>query len=232
MLPHTLDAPYQPCKNRGMTISSDPNVNEAAPSMASAPKPVRTACVYCGSSRGTDPHYARVTTELGHAFAANGIRLVYGGGRVGLMGVVADAVMEAGGEVTGIIPEHIHERELQHTGLTELMVVDTMHTRKRLMADRSQAFVVLPGGFGTLDECFEIITWKQLDLHDAPVMFLNVDGFWDKLLDMVNHQTQSGFVSETNRQRMFTLVDSVEEVVAGIMALGEQAASGTGPDIR
>jgi uncharacterized protein (TIGR00730 family) len=216
-----------------MSISSDPNVNEASVTPAlSAPKPTRTACVYCGSARGNDPKFTEATTALGQAMAANGIRLVYGGGRVGLMGVVADAVMGAGGEVTGIIPEHIHERELQHTGLTELMVVDTMHTRKRLMADRSQAFIVLPGGFGTLDECFEIITWKQLELHNAPIVFLNIDGFWNKLLDLVDHQTESGFVSAANRKRMFSVAGSVEEAIAAIMAVAEQAPPGAEPDIR
>ena len=216
-----------------MTISSDPNVNEApvAPAV-SAPKPIRTACIYCGSARGNDPHYTEVTIALGHAMAENAIRLVYGGGRVGLMGVIADSVMEAGGEVVGIIPEHIHERELQHTGLTELMVVDTMHTRKRLMADRSQAFVVIPGGFGTLDECFEIITWKQLELHDCPIIFLNVDGFWDKLIALVDHQTQAGFIGEANRRRMFTVASTVEEVIAAILAVAEQAPSAGGADIR
>jgi uncharacterized protein (TIGR00730 family) len=176
--------------------------------------------------------FTEVTTALGHAFAANAIRLVYGGGRVGLMGVVADSVMEAGGEVVGIIPQHIHERELQHDGLTELLVVDTMHTRKRLMADRSQAFVIIPGGFGTLDECFEIITWKQLDLHDSPIIFLNVNGFWDGLITMVDHQTEAGFISAENRKRLFTVVESVEEVIANLLQLDEHEMSVVEPDIR
>ncbi len=211
-----------------MAIPNRPNITDNIP----APKPTRTACVYCGSSRGKDPVFTEVTTALGHAFAANAIRLVYGGGRVGLMGVVADSVMEAGGEVVGIIPQHIHERELQHDGLTELLVVDTMHTRKRLMADRSQAFVIIPGGFGTLDECFEIITWKQLDLHDSPIIFLNVNGFWDGLITMVDHQTEAGFISAENRKRLFTVVESVEEVIANLLQLDEHEMSVVEPDIR
>ncbi len=207
-----------------MTVPSNPGIK--------APSPTRTACVYCGSSRGKDPLYTEITSALGHAFAANAIRLVYGGGRVGLMGVVADAVMEAGGEVVGIIPQHIHERELQHRGLTELLVVDTMHTRKRLMADRSQAFVIVPGGFGTLDECFEIITWKQLDLHNAPIIFLNIMGFWDRLVELVDYQMAAGFVSAENRKRLFTVVDTVDEVIALLLQLDEHERPGTDPDFR
>ena len=210
-----------------MTISS----NESGASPPAAPPSQRSACVYCGSARGSDPAFAETTIALGQAFAANGIRLIYGGGRVGLMGVVADATMDAGGEVTGIIPQHIHERELQHSGLTELFVVDTMHTRKRMMADRSQAFVILPGGFGTLDECFEIITWKQLGLHESPVIFLNVHGFWDRLVALVDHQTEAGFIS-ANRRRMFMVVDTVDEVIAELLKLPILTTPPIEPDIR
>ena len=125
--------------------------------------------------------YKDAAHQLGTLLGQNGHQLVYGGGRVGLMGIVADATLAAGGPVVGIIPEHIQVLEVEHTGLTELLVVDSMHTRKRMMVDRSDAFVVLPGGLGTLDETFEILTWKQLRLHDKPIVVANIDGYWDPL---------------------------------------------------
>ncbi len=215
-----------------MTISSDPNLNEASfvSPAAHAEASVRTACVYCGSSHGADPLYAEVAEDLGQAMVRNGIRLVYGGGRVGLMGVVADAVMNAGGEAIGIIPQHIHDLEPQHHGLSELIVVDNMHTRKKMMADRSQAFVILPGGFGTLDECFEIITWKHLKLHDHPVIFVNVNGYWDPLLEVIEHMAESGFVRDTYK-RLFTVATTVEDVIAQLLAAPEPEPTPR-PDIR
>ena len=195
------------------------------------PVPTRTACVYCGSSHGGDPMYAEITAELGTAMVVNGIRLVYGGGRVGLMGVVADAVMEAGGEAIGIIPQHIHELEPQHNALTELVVVDSMHTRKRLMADRSQAFIILPGGFGTMDECFEIITWKHLKLHDRPIIIFNVDGYWEPLLKLIRHMVESGFAPPSYTQ-LFHVASTVDEVIGDLLAMDPHQQDIVEPDIR
>ena len=144
-------------------------------------KDVFSVCVYCGSSSRVSDTYKDAAHQLGTLLGENGHQLVYGGGRVGLMGIVADATLAAGGSVVGIIPEHIQVLEVEHTGLTELLVVDSMHTRKRMMVDRSDAFVVLPGGLGTLDETFEILTWKQLRLHDKPIVVANIDGYWDAL---------------------------------------------------
>src|SRR4051812_28646019 len=154
---------------------------------------VRAVCVYCGSSGKVADAYKTAAHELGIRLGSEGLRLVYGGGRVGLMGIVADASLSVGGEVIGIIPEHIQKLEVDHGGLTELHVVDSMHTRKRMMVERSDAFVVLPGGLGTLDEMFEIITWRQLRLHDKPVVIVNIAGYWDPLKILLAHLRDSGF---------------------------------------
>ena len=211
-----------------ITISVSPG--ETSTPIIKAPKPTKTVCVYCGSGLGSDPKYAAVTRELGQKMVDNAMRLVYGGGHIGLMGVIADAVLDAGGEAVGIIPEHIHIRENQHNGLTELLVVDSMHTRKRLMADRADAYVVLPGGFGTLDEAFEIITWKQLELHNSPVIFLNVDGFWDPLVALVRHQTAGGFIHEHN-QHLFEVATTVDEAIS-ILRMADVEPVAVVPDVR
>lgn len=153
---------------------------------------VKTVCVYCGSSGAVDPAFRDAATDLGKLLAEAGMELVYGGGRVGLMGLVADGVMTNGGRVIGIIPEFLDKYEVGHTGLSELIVVDTMHTRKKLMMDRADAFVVLPGGFGTLEELFEVLTWKQLRLHDKPILLLDLPGtdgrgFWEPLTALLDH---------------------------------------------
>ncbi|HWU00838.1 MAG TPA: TIGR00730 family Rossman fold protein [Terriglobales bacterium] len=168
----------------------------------------RSICVYCGSAFGHSPRFAEIAAELGQEMARRGIRLVYGGGRVGLMGKVADAVMANGGQVTGIIPQHLESDEVGHRGLTELKVVDSMHTRKRMMFDMSDAFVVLPGGPGTLDEAFEVITWRQLRLHDKPVIILNIDGYWDRLIGLFDHVIEAGFAKPAIRQH-FSVVNSI-----------------------
>jgi len=183
---------------------------------------IRTVCVYCGSSMRVDDAYKQAAQELGALLARQGIGVVYGGGRVGLMGLVADAAMAAGGTVTGIIPSHIQEHEVQHTGLTELLVVDSMHTRKRMMVERSDAFVVLPGGFGTLDEMFEILTWKQLRLHDKPVVIADVGGYWQPLLRLIDHMIDSGFVQPAHRGS-YAVVSSVAEVPAALARAPEPA---------
>ena len=155
-------------------------------------------CVYCGSSPGDDPRFAAAARELGSALARAGIGIVYGGGRVGLMGAVADAALAAGGEVIGVIPRFLEEREVAHLGV-DLRVVTSMHERKALMADLSGAFVALPGGFGTFEEFFEIVTWVQLKLIDAPCILANVDGFFDPLVALVDGAHAKGFISAANR---------------------------------
>ncbi|WP_448190697.1 LOG family protein [Azospirillum sp. sgz301742] len=174
-----------------------------------------SVCVYCGSSSQVPDAYKNAAHGLGAGLAERGIRLVYGGGRVGLMGIVADAAIGNGGEVIGIIPEHIQAMEVEHTGLAELHVVDSMHTRKRMMVDRSEAFVVLPGGMGTLDETFEVLTWKQLRLHDKPIVIVDVDGYWQPLVGLIEHMIGAGFCKPANRS-LFTVVSSVEEVFTAL----------------
>ncbi len=155
---------------------------------------MKRVCVFAGSSAGVRPEYVAAATDLGRVLAARGIGLVYGGARVGLMGAVADAVLTGGGEVTGVIPRSLVEKEVAHSGLTELRVVTTMHERKALMADLSDAFIALPGGWGTLDEMFEILTWAQLGLHRKPCGLLNVLGYFDRLLSFLDHTMEQGFV--------------------------------------
>lgn len=170
--------------------------------------PITSLCVYCGSSRGTNPAFFKLAQELGRDMAQRGIRLIYGGGRVGLMGACADAVMAGGGEVIGIIPQHLQDLEVGHTGLTELKVVDNMHTRKRMMFDLSDAFCVLPGGLGTLEELFEVVTWRQLGIHDKPIIVLNADGYWDRLVGMIDGIIDDGFAKPAVRQ-YFSVANSV-----------------------
>jgi len=157
---------------------------------------LRRVCVFCGSSTGTDPVYAEAARAMGAALAAGGVELVYGGGAVGLMGILADAVMAAGGRVTGVIPVGLFSREVRHDAVTELHEVASMHERKALMYELSDAFVALPGGLGTLDELFETLTWAQLGLHSKPVGLLDVDGYYDPLLAFLRHATDAGFVKE------------------------------------
>ena len=156
-------------------------------------------CVFCGSSAGARPAYARAARELGALLAARGIELVYGGGRVGLMGVVADATLAAGGRAIGVIPAALVDREAGHAGLTELHVVRSMHERKALMSDLSSAFVALPGGYGTLEELFEVITWAQLGLHDKPCGLLDVEGYYAPLLAQLDRAVDEGFVAPAMR---------------------------------
>ncbi|HYH19339.1 MAG TPA: TIGR00730 family Rossman fold protein [Azospirillum sp.] len=178
-------------------------------------KAPKSVCVYCGSSSRVADVYKQAAHALGEGLARRGVQVVYGGGRVGLMGIVADAAIGAGGRVVGIIPEHIQVLEVEHTALTELHVVDSMHTRKRMMVDRSDAFVVLPGGLGTMDEAFEILTWKQLRLHDKPVVLVDVDGYWRPLLTLVDHMVDEGFCREEHRA-LFRVVNRVEDVFTAL----------------
>jgi uncharacterized protein (TIGR00730 family) len=160
---------------------------------------MKRICVFCGSSPGSRPEYRAAAEELGAELVRRKIGLVYGGGNVGLMGVLADAVLKAGGEVQGVIPEHLMAREIGHDGLTKLHVVRSMHERKALMADLSDAFVALPGGFGTLEEFCEVVTWTQLGLHAKPCGILNVFGYYSPLLAMLDHAVQERFLKPENR---------------------------------
>jgi len=156
-------------------------------------------CVFCGSSKGGPAIYAETARLFGEALAGRGLGLVYGGGHIGLMGILADAVLQAGGPVIGIIPRSMVERELAHEQLTELHIVETMHQRKALMAERAVAFAALPGGVGTADEFFEIVTWRQLRLHSKPIGLLNVAGFFDPLLAWLDRTVVDGFVRAEHR---------------------------------
>jgi uncharacterized protein (TIGR00730 family) len=159
---------------------------------------VRRICVFCGASSGRSPAYVGAARELGTVLAARGIGLVYGGGRVGLMGAAADAALAAGGEVIGVIPQELVDRELAHGGLTELRVVGSLHERKALMAELSDGFIALPGGFGTLDELLEQLTWSQLGLHDKPIGLYDVEEYWRPLIALARHATEEGFVRESD----------------------------------
>ena len=176
---------------------------------------IHSVCVYCGSSSNVDQAHKDAAAALGSVLGSAGMQLVYGGGRVGLMGIVATSTMEHGGTAVGIIPHHIEKREEKYTELTELHVVDSMHERKQMMVDRSDAFVVLSGGLGTMDEFFEIMTWRQLGLHDKPILILNVDGFWTPLLNLVDHLINSGFARESDRNGL-VVVNRVEDVLPAL----------------
>jgi uncharacterized protein (TIGR00730 family) len=159
---------------------------------------VRRVCVFCGASSGRLPAYGDAARAFGAAAAARGLGIVYGGGRVGLMGAVADAALAAGGEVIGVIPQELVARELAHGGLSELRVVGSLHERKALMAELSDGFVALPGGFGTLDELLEQLTWSQLGLHEKPVGLFDVEEYWRPLIALARHATEEGFVRESD----------------------------------
>jgi len=161
--------------------------------------PVKRICVFCGSNAGVRPVYADAAISLGRALAENGIGLVYGGGNVGLMGVLADAALAAGGQVIGVIPRALKEKEVAHLSLTELHVVGSMHERKALMADLSNAFIALPGGFGTFDEFCEVLTWTQLGIQQKPCGLLNIEGYYDHLLAMFDHGVVEGFLKPGHR---------------------------------
>ena len=160
---------------------------------------MKSVCVFCGSHLGDDPAYEAAARALGETLAKAGIELVYGGGHVGLMGSVADAALAAGGQVTGVMPKALVEREIAHTGLTRLHVVGSMHERKATMSELSEGFVALPGGTGTLEEFFEVLTWAQLGEHGKPCGLLNVAGYYDPLLAVFDHMVNSGFLAESHR---------------------------------
>jgi uncharacterized protein (TIGR00730 family) len=177
---------------------------------------MRRVCVFCGSRPGSRSDYGAAARELGGAIARSGLGLVYGGASVGVMREIADAVLRANAEVVGVIPRALVDREVAHHGLTELRVVETMHARKAMMAELSDGFIALPGGFGTLDELFEILTWAQLGMHRKPVGLLNVCGFWDPLVSLVQHMVTEGFVPED--QLALLLVETDPSVLLTKMA--------------
>jgi uncharacterized protein (TIGR00730 family) len=179
---------------------------------------VRRLCVYCGSSARVDARYREAATALGRLAAQSGIEIIFGGGRVGLMGLLADAALAAGGRVTGIIPSHLYEREVGHGGLHELIVVGSMHERKQRMFEFADAFVTLPGGLGTLDETIEIMTWKQLGLHDKPLIIVDIGGYWAPFSALVEHVIATGFTGAAART-FFRVVTRVEDVIPAIAAL-------------
>ncbi len=165
---------------------------------------MKSVCVFCGSSSGTRPEYEEAARGLGKAIAGQGLALVYGGARVGLMGRVADAALEAGGKVIGVLPRSLQEKELAHEGLSELHIVASMHERKAMMAEKSDAFAALPGGAGTMEELFEVWTWGQLGYHNKPCGFLNIAGFYDQLLAFLDYQTAEGFMKPVMRAMVQT----------------------------
>ncbi|MEY5100797.1 MAG: family protein in fasciation locus [Pseudomonadota bacterium] len=184
-------------------------------------RPAFSLCVYCGSRPGTDPAHAEVARAVGEWIGRHGGQLVYGGGHHGLMGIVADATLDAGGHVVGVIPEALVEMEAAHQRCTELHVVANMHERKRLMAERADAFVALPGGIGTFEEFFEVWTWRQLGYHDKPVGLLNVGGYYDALLDFLRSSVRAGFMGEWQMELVRTgsrAAELLPELVRSIRA--------------
>jgi len=179
---------------------------------------VKNLCVYCGASSGKSPIFAAAAKRLGTLMANNGVGLVYGGGRVGMMGLIADAVLRGGGAVTGIIPRHLLAKEVGHGDVSELIVVESMHERKNMMSELADAFAVLPGGLGTLDETFEIITWKQLRLHDKPILVIDVDGYWQPLEGLIESIVDKGF-AHNDYAKLFTIVPGVDDVFPTLEAM-------------
>jgi uncharacterized protein (TIGR00730 family) len=188
---------------------------------------VKSVCVYCGSSGSVSDTYKDAARQLGQMFVKNDVRLVYGGGTVGLMGIIANSIMDNGGKVTGYIPQYLNEFERGHTGISELFIVDSMHERKRLMFERSDAFAILPGGFGTLDEICEILTWRQLRLHSKPIVFVDTNKYWTGLFDIfVDHMITEKFVRPEHK-KFYTIVEKIEDVLPTI----ETLADGGVPDL-
>jgi uncharacterized protein (TIGR00730 family) len=172
---------------------------------------ISRVCVYCGSAGAVGERYRAAARDLGRALAGRGIDIVFGGGRIGLMGLLADAALDAGGRVIGVIPGALRDAELAHPGLSELVITGSMHERKRVMAERSDAFAILPGGIGTLDEMFEIVTWRHLGLHNKPVFLVDIDGYWQPLRALLDHLAAQGFAAP--------LVPRLLQVVADIPQL-------------
>ena len=186
---------------------------------------IKTVCVYCGSGPGTNPHFVEAAIALGKAFAENGIRLVYGGGSIGLMGAIATSVLDHGGSVTGIIPDFLTARENALTRVQEMIVTPDMHERKRLMFERSDAFVALPGGIGTLEELVEQMTWQQLGRHTKPVLLANIDNFWEPLLALLAHMRATEFI-RTGLAVSILKAERVEDVLPRLRAAAARMPEG------
>jgi hypothetical protein len=174
---------------------------------------IHNIAVFCASASGADPAYQAAADDLGKALAAHDIGVIYGGAKVGLMCAVAESALAHGGRVVGVIPEVLVDLEVAHHGVTELHVVDTMHTRKALMGEKSDAFVIMPGGFGTLEEMFEVLAWQTLRLHDKPIVLLNINGFYNKLLGFLDHAVTEGMLKQKSRE-ILLVASSVEETLA------------------
>lgn len=174
---------------------------------------MKSICVYCASSLGNDPKLAETAFELGQTLAEHQIELIYGGAKVGLMGKVADGALSKGGLVTGIIPAFLGSKEIKHYQLQELIVVETMHERKALMQEKSDGFIALPGGFGTMEELFEILTWGQLDLHRKPIGILNVGGYYDSLIQLIDTMIDSGLL-KSDYKKMLLVSDSIDDLLS------------------
>jgi hypothetical protein len=187
---------------------------------------IKTVCVYCGSGPGANPRFVEAANALGKVLAENGIRLVYGGGSIGLMGAVATSVLDHGGAVTGIIPDFLTSRENALTRVQELIVTPDMHERKRLMFERSDAFVALPGGIGTLEELVEQLTWQQLGRHTKPVLLANIDGFWEPLLALLAHMRATEFIRPTLAVEILK-AERVEEILPRLRAAAARALEGS-----
>ncbi|GAA4449195.1 TIGR00730 family Rossman fold protein [Nibrella saemangeumensis] len=182
---------------------------------------MQSIVVYCGSNPGTNMKYREVAVELGQKLAARKIRLIYGGGNLGLMGTVADAVLTAGGQVTGVIPNFLAQLEVAHNTLTELHFVETMHERKFKMVQLSKGVIALPGGYGTLDELFEILAWRQLKLYQGPIAVLNVNGFYDLMLKQLDRMVEEGFLKPENRA-LLIVADTIDEILSEFEAFWEE----------
>src|SRR5271155_2499182 len=187
---------------------------------------IKTICVYCGSGPGTNPHFIEAAVALGKAMAENGVRLVYGGGSLGLMGAIATSVLDHGGIVTGIIPDFLTARENALTRVQEMIVTPDMHERKRLMFERSDAFVALPGGIGTLEELVEQLTWQQLGRHSKPVLLANIDGFWEPLLALLAHMRATAFIRPTLTVDILK-AERVADILPRLRAAAALAPDGT-----
>ncbi|MBM3507962.1 MAG: TIGR00730 family Rossman fold protein [Alphaproteobacteria bacterium] len=189
---------------------------------------IRSVCVFCGSRVGENPEFRAAARRLGELLATHNLRLVYGGGSIGLMGVLADAVLANGGEVHGVIPRFLDRIEVGHRRVTSLDVVESMHERKAAMFEMADAFIVLPGGLGTLDETIEIVTWRQLGLHDKPIIVVDHKGYWEPLLALVDHTVREGFAGKSTRE-LFHVVSDVRSVLPALKVAAEDASGKAAP---
>jgi|CXWK01.1.fsa_nt_gi uncharacterized protein (TIGR00730 family) len=223
-LPGDKERLMQKSTRKGPSATAKPATAKstaALPTPASkAPAKVESICVYCGSGKGLNPAYAIAARKLGKALADSGIRLVYGGGSLGLMGEVAKSALGAGGKVTGIIPEFLGAKEKMLKDVDELIVVEDMHVRKRLMFERSDAFVALPGGIGTLEELVEQLTWSQLGRHTKPIVVANIQGFWTPFLDLLAHMKGETFI-RAGLDIHFSVVDKAEKIVPAVLSAAQ-----------